>query len=249
MKKIMLGAMLLILLSGVSGCMFSSQPQKQSHAEENKETEAAMLTYLKDKYKQDFTSVEYIPAKRGFNDSYNENVLVAKSSDGFLVNAKEKLAYQGEFYDDYLNSYATHLSNNEIDYSGIKSLWDAKTYVTLYDLKQKPEEVLNGNFTLTNENIHRRYSVIAISKEADEKVLAQLYDVYQQMYRFGNEGNTFIVAFSGDESKAKKYVDNFFLHGINDWEQYDKSVKEIIRIAKKVQNFDEFKKRLTEVGG
>ena len=130
LKRFGVFVLLIIILIGVSGCMKDELPQ-QPTKEENKAKEAEMLAYLKDKYKQEFTSIEYIPAKRGFNDGYNENVLIAESNDGIKVNAYEKLVYEGRYSDDYLDSYASKLYEDKIDYRGIKNLYRAKAYVTL----------------------------------------------------------------------------------------------------------------------
>jgi hypothetical protein len=205
--------LLIIILIGLSGCMKDELPQ-QSTKEENKAKEAEMLAYLKDKYKREFTSIEYIPAKRGFNDGYNENVLITESNDGILVNTKEKLVHEGEYYDDYLNSYASKLAEGTINYSGIKNLRGAKTYITLKPDDNDLPNFLNGEFKLTNEKISIKFSIISISSQADEVILKDLYEVYQRMYSISDENNVFIVCFEGDKNKAEKYVNNFLLYGI-----------------------------------
>ena len=144
--------LLIIILMGVSGCMKDELPQ-QPTKKENKAKEAEMLTYLKDKYKQEFTSVEYIPAKRGFNDGYNKNILIAKSEDRILVNVREKLVTPGKFYDDFLNSYASKLVEGAIDYGEIEKLQTAKTFITLKADNNNVNEFNNGEFALTNEKI------------------------------------------------------------------------------------------------
>jgi hypothetical protein len=87
MKKIVSSIFIILLMIGVSGCM------KQPTSEENKANEKRGW---KDKYNQKFTPLEYILAKHVFNDS--ENVLIAQSSEGILVNVKEKLSKIGKFY-------------------------------------------------------------------------------------------------------------------------------------------------------
>ncbi|MDV2887507.1 hypothetical protein RYX45_20210, partial [Alkalihalophilus pseudofirmus] len=109
MKKILVSICSLLLLAGMSGCVekpnkqpSQEQQQKQQQREkENKANEKAMLSYLRDKYKREFTSIEYTPAKRGFNDGFNENILTAESEDGIRVNVKEKLVHKGRYYDNY----------------------------------------------------------------------------------------------------------------------------------------------------
>ncbi|WBL14613.1 hypothetical protein [Sutcliffiella sp. NC1] len=75
--------LLLFVFIGISGCA------KQTTEQDGKENEQPMLTYLNEKYNTEFTTVEYIPAKRGFNDSMNQNILVAESEDGLRVEVRE----------------------------------------------------------------------------------------------------------------------------------------------------------------
>ena len=222
---------------------------QQPTKEENKAKEAEMLAYLKDKYKQEFTRVEYIPAKRGFNDGYNENVLIAESNDGIQVNVKEKLVYEEQYYDNYLNFYASKLYENKINYSGIKNLHKAKAYVTLKRDKQNLQDYLNGEFTLTNEKTLLRYSIISVSGEADEEVLRDLYGVYEQMFSLDDQRNLLIIAFGGDKSNAEKYVNNYFLYGVIKWENYDETLKGIMRVSEKGLTFEQFKNQISMIGG
>lgn len=125
MKKLVFIIILMFIVAGVSGCV--GQPSEK----ENKAKELEMLSYLKKKHNQEFTSIEYIPGKRGFNDDYNLNILVAKSEDGILVNVKEELIDEGYYFDDYINAYAAKKFDEKINYNVIKYLQEAKTYVSL----------------------------------------------------------------------------------------------------------------------
>jgi hypothetical protein len=242
-KRYALLILAMIPLLGVSGCM------KQPTENENKANEKAMLSYLSNKYKREFTSVEYIPAKRGFNDFENKNILVAKSVDGgILVNTKERVGKPSQYFDDYLNSYASKLMENKIDYSGIKNLQGAKTYITLEANENNLKEYLNGEFSLSSEKVSGRFCVISISDQADDEVLRQLYGVYKQMYSIDDK-NTFVVAFGGNRIKAEKYVNNNLLYFTQDWEKYDESVEEILNISEEGLSFNQFKKHLRVVGG
>ena len=238
--------LLIIILIGVSGCMKDELPQ-QPTKEENIAKEAEMLAYLKDKYKQEFTSIEYIPAKRGFNDGYNENVLIAESNNGIQVNAYEKLVYEGRYSDDYLNSFTSHNLGKQINYYGIKNLQGAKTYVTLL-ADYRDLHVLSEEFTLTKEKINSWYSIISISGEADDEVLKQLYGRYEANNSLDYGANVFIVAFGGEKSKADLYVNNYLLYGKDSWENFDESVKKILIITEKGLSLEQFKNQLVVIG-
>jgi hypothetical protein len=247
LKRFGVFMLFIIILIGVSGCMKDELPQ-QPTKEENKAKEAEMLAYLKDKYKQEFTRIDYIPAKRGFNDGYNKNILIAKSEDEILVNVREKLVTPGKFYDDFLNSYASKLVEGAIDYGKIEKLQTAKTFITLKADNNNVNEFNNGEFALTDEKISSRICVISISDAADEEVLKELYDVYKQMYLLADNGNTLVAAFSGDKNKAERYVNNYLLYGVQRWENYDDSVKEILRIQQKGLSYEQFKEKLKVLG-
>jgi hypothetical protein len=248
MKIVKRSALLLvamITLLGVSGCM--TQPT----AKENKANEKAMLSYLNKKYGIEFTSVEYIPAKRGFNDGLNENALVTRSDSdgGILVNAKEEVDYKGDYYDDYLNSFASKMINQKIDYSKIENKQFAKTYVTLLPDKVNIGDLKSGNTPITNDKVINLFCLISVSSKANDQELKELYEVYRQVQSIGFKSNNFIVAFSGDPKKDEKYVNNYFLYGSKAWENYDKSVKEILRVSKNGLSFEQFKDQLKVVGG
>ncbi|MBU8918180.1 hypothetical protein BGM25_19250 [Bacillus sp. FJAT-29953] len=244
MKRILYSFLLIILAVGVSGCM-----KQESTDKEAKTSEQAMLKYLKDTYGQGFTKIEYIPAKRGFNDSLNKNILIAKSEDGVLVNVQETLSSKGEFYDNYPNAYAGKLFDAKIDYTSIKNLRAAKTYANLNNEDLTIEDMQQKEFTFAKGDVYSLDSIISISGEADDEVLKELYQVYQTLQTFDSENISFIVAFSGDGDKAKKYVENFYLYGVQDWEEFDKSVKEMLTVLDKGLSFEEFKSQLKTVGG
>ncbi|CEG28527.1 hypothetical protein [Bacillus sp. B-jedd] len=234
--------LLLALLTGLSGCFYETKQEKQARAEENKETEAAMLTYLKDKYNQDFTSVEYIPAKRGFNDFYNKNVLVAKSTDELIFNVWETLADKGKFYDNYLDSIASKSIENKVDFSEVKNLLKARTFMMIKEYKVNKEEFLKGDVIVPEDSVIDRYFVVAVSEDANEEILKSLYDVYQQMASVGeSKKNTLKVGFSPDEKKAEKYINNFLLYGTKGWDEFDDSVKEVLTVSGSGLSYEEFK--------
>ncbi len=260
MKKILVSVCSLLLVVGMSGCMdqqnkqqSQEQQQKQQQREkENKANERAMLSYLRDKYKREFTSIQYTPAKRGFNDGFNENILIAKSGDGIRVNVKEKLVHKGQFYDNFLNYYVSNKIKDAVDYSGIKNLQAAKTFVTL-NMESNYENLKHlesQGFKLSQEMVIKWYSIIAISGEPNEEVLKQLYNVYDKSISsgFGNYP-VFIVAFGGDKSKAAKYVNNFLLYGPEDWESFDDKVKAVLTITDEKISFEKFKNQLIQIGG
>lgn len=217
----------------------SQQPTK----EEKKTSESAMLSYLDKKYDQNFSAINYIPAKRGFNDSMNLNILVAKSEDGLLVNVRERLSKPGKFFDDYRNAVASKSLKDKINYGSIENLHLAKTYITLtpevdFTAAQK------GVLSLAKDDVIMVFSIVSVSGDADEKTLNALYDVYQQLQSLGYEDTALIVAFSPDKDKAESYVNNFFLYGNQKWEEYDKSVKHVLKVNENGLSFEEFKKQL-----
>ncbi len=260
MKKFLVSICSLLLVAGVSGCMVQQnkqpsqeQQQKQQQREkENKANEKAMLSYLRDKYKREFTSIEYTPAKRGFNDGFNENILTAESEDGIRVNVKEKLVHKGRYYDNYTDYVASNRIKDVIDYSGIRNLQVAKNFVTLKILPNYENLKLleSQKFKLSQEMVIKWYSIIAISGEPNEEVLKQLYNVYDKIISsgFGNYP-VFIVAFGGDKSKAAKYVNNFLLYGPKDWESFDDKVKAVLKITDEKISFEKFKNQLIQIGG
>ncbi|MGG3564707.1 hypothetical protein ABES03_24225 [Neobacillus rhizosphaerae] len=238
MKKFLVSIFLVLLVAGVSGCM-SQQPTK----EEKKTSESAMLSYLDKKYDQNFSAINYIPAKRGFNDSMNLNILVAKSEDGLLVNVRERLSKPGKFFDDYRNAVASKSLKDKINYGSIENLHLAKTYITLtpeVDL----DTLKNGVSSVAKDDVIMVHSIVSISGDADEKTLKELYDVYQQLQSLGYEDTGLIAAFSGDQAKAETYVNNFLLYGTQPWEEYDKSVKHVLKVNENGLSYEEFKSQL-----
>ncbi|WP_413306421.1 hypothetical protein AA0X95_05725 [Bacillus sp. 1P10SD] len=217
----------------------SQQPTK----EEKKTSESAMLSYLDKKYDQNFSAINYIPAKRGFNDSMNVNILVAKSEDGILVNVRERLSKPGKFFDDYRNAVASKSLKDKINYGSIENLHLAKTYITLTP-EVEPEAVKNGVSSLAKDDVIMVFSIVSVSSDADEKTLKALYDVYQQLQSLGYPDTALIVAFSPDKDKAESYVNNFFLYGNQKWEEYDKSVKHVLKVNENGLSFEEFKNQL-----
>lgn len=238
MRKLLVSIFLVLLVAGVSGCM-SQQPTK----EEKKTSESAMLSYLDKKYDQNFSAINYIPAKRGFNDSMNVNILVAKSEDGLLVNVRERLSKPGKFFDDYRNAVASKSLKDKINYGSIENLHLAKTYITLTP-EVEPEAVKNGVSSLAKDDVIMVFSIVSVSSDADENTLKALYDVYQQLQSLGYPDTALIVAFSPDKDKAESYVNNFFLYGNQKWEEYDKSVKHVLKVNENGLSFEEFKNQL-----
>jgi uncharacterized protein (UPF0297 family) len=242
-KRLALLILAVIPLLGVSGCM------KQPTENENKANEKAMLAYLNKKYGVEFTNVEYIPAKRGFNDSLNENILVTKSDSngGIIVNVREEVARKGECYDDYINSLASKYFGEKIDYSKIEKRQFAKTYISLRPDKVNIEDLQSGNIQYTKEQVIDLSAIISVPEKSNEKTLKELYDVYNQIQSFGYENNFFIVGFSGDPKKAENYVNNNNLYGTKDWEEFDKSIKEVLYIKQNGLSFEQFKEQLKAV--
>jgi len=240
MKKIFCSFISIMLIIGVSGCM------KQPTEKENKENELAMLSYLEEKYGEKFKSIEYIPAERGYNDSYNKNILIVESQDGILVNVREKLKDPGLYYDDYLNAFASEMIDKKIDYGDIENIQFGKTYVNLsYDTDIV--DLKSPDFSFVNE-IKGLYVIISISGKSDEKILGELYDLYKNVESLGFKKHVFKVAFGGDYDKSKKYVTNYFRYGIQTWNQYDESINELLHTVEKNLSFEEFKNKLIVIG-
>jgi hypothetical protein len=242
MKKLLSLLLLMIVVLGVSGCM------KQSSHEESKSSEKAMLNYLEEKYNEKFTTIEYIPAERGFNDSMNQNILIAESAEGVRVDVRDTVGNPGEFADDYLSGYGSKLLEGKIDYSSISNVQHAKTYINLRPKYVTLEDLKQEDFNITNEMVMNFSSIIAVSSPANEEVLQQLYDVYNQVQSFGFEKNVFIVGFGGNEEKADKYVNIFSVYGVQDWEKFDDTLQGVMNITENGLTFEEFKGKYQPVG-
>ncbi len=243
MKKIFCSLLLIILMVGVSGCM------EQPNEDEKKASESEMLSYLKNEYGGEFKRIEYIAGERGYNDSHNENILVAESENGILVNVREELGDKGNYYDDYENAYASKLINEKVDYSVVKNIRFTKTYVTLNPEKVNIEDLRKDDFSLESDMVINLFSLISISAESDEEILKDLYEVYEQVQSLGYNRNNFVVAFEGNSKKAEKYVNNYFLYGTQAWEKYDESNKEILRVTQNGLSFEQFRNQIISIGG
>lgn len=226
-----------VLVLGVK--FFFNQPNDDSKNE--------MLEYINSKYDGNFKIINYEPAKRGFNDSHNQSVLTVESEEGILANVKEVVAYPGDYFDDYINNYASKKFEEKIDYSSIKNLEFAKTYITLRPYDLELNDLNREDFTFTNDIVIDLSCIIAISTKSDDAIMKELYSVYEDMQRLGYQYNFFYVAFSGDFNKSKNYTENFLLYGIDDWEYFDRSVKEVLMIKENGLSFEEFKSRLKKV--
>ena len=242
MKKFILIILTLILVLGVVGCM------KKPTEQENNENELSMLNYLNEKYEDEFTIVEYIPATRGFNDSMNRNVLIAESMGGLRVEVRERVGNPGEYTDTYLNAYASKLILNKLDYNTISNLQFAQTYINLRSSKVSLEDLRQDNFVITNDMVINFSSIISISGSVNEEALQELYDVYNQQLSLGYSRNIFVVSFGGDKVKSEKYVKSYATYGIQDWEKYDESVEATIVITDNGLSFEEFKNKLYLLG-
>jgi len=242
MKRYIFIIFTLFLLLGVTGCM--KQPTKQ----ENSENEMLMLDYLNEKYEDEFTSIEYIPAKRGFNDSMNQNILIAESTEGIRTEVRETLGSPGLYADTYVNAYASQLISNKLDYSTIPDLQFAQTYINLMSSEVSLEDLRQDNFVITNDMVINLSSIISISGDVSEEALKKLYDVYNRQLSLGYERNIFIVSFGGDTVKAEKYVKNYAIYGIQNWEKYDESLQATIVITENGLSLEEFRNKLNLLG-
>ncbi|MGY3715147.1 hypothetical protein ACWE42_06450 [Sutcliffiella cohnii] len=238
MKKYIISILTLFLVLGVIGCM--KQPAKQ----DSKENEIAMLTYLNEKYEAEFTTVEYIPAKRGFNDSMNQNILVAESVDGLRVEVRETVRNPGEYTDTYMNAYAAMLISNEFNYNSISNLQFAKTYINLRSREVSLEDLRMEKFSITNDMVINFSSIISISGNVSEEALVELYDVYTEQVALGYKRNVFVASFGGDLVKSEKYVNSYTIYGIRNWEVYDESVKAVIVVTDNDLSYEEFRHRV-----
>lgn len=227
-----------ILLVSTIGCT------KQTTEQESKENEKTMLTYLNGKYDTKFTTVEYIPAKRGFNDSMNQNILVAESADGLRVEVRETVRNPGEYTDTYMNAYAAKLVSNKFNYNSITNVQFAKTYINLMPTEVSLQDLQKDNFVITNDMVINFSSIISISGDVSEEVLAELYDVYTQQVALGYERNVFIASFGGDPVKSEKYVNSYAIYGIRNWEVYDESVKAVIVVKDNDLSYEEFRRQV-----
>lgn len=239
MKKISsIIVLLFFIFIGIGGCT------KQTTEQEGKENEQSMLTYLNEKYDTEFTTVEYIPAKRGFNDSMNQNILVAESEDGLRVEVRETVRNPGEYTDTYMNAYAAMLISNEFNYNSISNLQFAKTYINLRSREVSLEDLQMEKFSITNDMVINFSSIISISGNVSEEALVELYDVYTEQVALGYKRNVFVASFGGDLVKSEKYVNSYTIYGIRNWEVYDESVKAVIVVTDNDLSYEEFRHRV-----
>ncbi|MED4014542.1 hypothetical protein [Sutcliffiella cohnii] len=230
--------LLLFVFIGISGCA------KQTTEQDGKENEQPMLTYLNEKYNTEFTTVEYIPAKRGFNDSMNQNILVAESEDGLRVEVRETVSNPGKYMDTYLNAYAAKLISNKFNYNSITNIQFAKTYINLRSREVSLEDLQKDNFVITNDMVINFSSIISILGDVSEEALVELYDVYTEQVALGYKRNVFVASFGGDPVKSEKYVNSYAIYGIRNWEVYDESVKAVIVVTANGLSYEEFRHRV-----
>jgi len=229
---------ILIILIGVSGCM-----SNKDNTQANLEKQEQMLSYLQEKYDQAFTPVEFIPAKRGFNDFMSENILVVRSSEGFLANVRDRVQSPGYFYDNFFDSYASFLAKDLVDFSNVPSLIIGKINPTIRVSSITYDELKSGVPFLTETTVINTVSFVAISGIPSDIIIDALYSVYQQLqnYKFGYF--YFGIAFTKDPEKSKQYVENYNLHGTKEWDYYDKSVIKLVEIEEVGLSYDAFKQK------
>ena len=232
----------IIISMGMSGCMGN----QKKYAEINEKTRLAMMDYLEDKYDQPFTEVEFIPAWRGFNDGMNKSMLVAKSSEGFLVNVWERVGKPGVFWDNYAYvALPSWCIDADFDYSNVAGLSYAKTYIYLkeeldsYQLNELRETGVD--FLADKEGDIE--SIIAIKTSLSESDLESVYGIYKQLETKNREFRL-CVAFSAFGEKSEQYVNNNQLFGIKKWEEFDSNVSHTAWIYDANLSFEEFSEQI-----
>ena len=217
---------------------------KSSNQVESENKQAEMLEYLQEKYSQTFTAVDYIPAKRGFNDAMNENILVVKSSDGFFVNIRERVGSQGYFYENFLEAYSSYIDSDYVNFGNIPGLIAGRVHFTLHSNSVTIEELkASGINSLTKETVANITCLVATSEQSGDEIIQKLYLVYQEMQEREYKHYGFIIAFEPDKEKAKMYVENFNLHGVFEWKNFDKSATKTVEIWESGLTFEGFSQR------
>jgi len=213
--------------------------QKKLDAQEN--TRQAMLNYLQEKYGETFTEVEWIPAKIKFN-GMEESILVVRSPEGFLTNVRERTGSLGYFYDDFMDSYASFIAEDLIDFSNIPSLIIGKIYPNLRVKYITYDDLKNGISSLTEATVINILSFVVVSETPNDAMIDALYSVYQQLMSKGFHSPSLVVAVTKDTQTTTKYFENYTLHGITRLYDFDKSINTCV-VFNGGLSFDEFNER------
>jgi len=215
----------------------------------NADTERAMLIYLQDTYGQPFTSVTFIPAWRGFNDSMNESILVAQGADGFCVNVRERVHSPGKFYDNYVNALASWYADKGMDYSRIDGLSAAKTYMYINkDLDAAQLDALRVQGIEFLRDVDGSFSCfIALAGMLSEQDLEPVYDIYQQLNAVGQKVRLYI-GFSAFGERSVEYVNQLFLQSMP-WPDADTALSSYAMISDAGLSFVEFSERIVNGEG
>jgi hypothetical protein len=247
MKKLITILLVAVLLAGSVGCM-NSEKKRQEHEEKQNE----MLQYLQDRYDMEFTAVEFIPAKRGFNDFMNLTILVAKDPQGIVVNVRERVKDPNDFWDDYVDAYTSWLIENENDFSSvtyIEGVAHARIYVTLYTFEVDWKEILDKGVDALQQYEKSITCLIAMETTMSGSDMSELYNIYQQVSSIEDEHFCLIIGFSATSEKSKDYVNNFRVNGTQKWDVFDKEVSHVTRVWNTDFSYDEFVDYILSGGG
>ena len=208
-------------------------------SDENMQKE--MLDYLQDKYGQSFAAIEYVSAKRGFNDSMNESILVAQSAEGFLVNVRSRVKNAGEFYDNYSDSLASWVIDNKIDYSSIKDFGFAKTYVTLYqNMDDSGLQSIRNDIDFLTDCEKGFSCLLAIKAPISDGGIEAAYELYRQVDSLNGVNLRLQVAFSASGENTEKYVNNYPFYGTVQWQEFDSEISNYALISESGLNPEQF---------
>lgn len=238
--KLLLIALLIIILPGVNGCMRNDIALE----EKNKETQARMLSYAEKKFGGGFEVVEFVPAKSGFNDSLNENVLVLnRAGTDMVVNIREKLAEPYEYYDDYISALASYMGRDFIAFGAVPDLRHAKIYIAVKQDRVSCQDDL-GEELLNPENVIDITAVINISARPNEEIVKGLYDIYQQLQKQKYKDFFMTVGFTDVNSDYGKYVNNYLLNGYKKWTDVGKNVYASLSVYDRNLTLEEFRDKI-----
>ena len=235
-RMLLVAVMCAAFILGGYGCM------EIDRSTVNEAEPSDMLVYLQEKYNQPFSVVEFIPAPRGFNDFLNENILIARSEEGFFVNVRSLVKDPYVFFDNYASAYASWLVDNTLDYSAVGGLSSAKTHVSIYEELNEAEilQLQDSGLKYLVEYDIGASCLLAIKTPLSESSVSGIYEVYKQICAIKSVNTRLQVAFSVADDLAEKYVMNFPYYGKTNWQEFDPGISNYAFISDEGLSFEEF---------
>ncbi|MDR2591045.1 MAG: hypothetical protein LBC71_08695 [Oscillospiraceae bacterium] len=209
--------------------------------ENHEETQKVMLDFLQENNNQVFKPIEFMPARRGFNDAMNVSILVVESPDGFYVNVRERVQNQGSFFTNYVNALVSWLINKEIDYSTVDGLSCAKIHMFLNQAinADQLDKLRKGEIEELSKIEGSISSLIAMETTISNSDFNEIYNLYKRLVALGRMDNL-QIAFSANGEESRKYVNNFPLYGTTPWSNFDRNISHFALLFDMNLSLEEF---------